>query len=71
MDPRYEFMTAHRVRMIEHARLNQLFASGRPNKLALRDKVFVSLGDGLISFGSWIKKLSYTNVDEPGYLQNH
>lgn len=49
MDPRYEFMTAHRVRMIEHARLNQLLMSRRTNKIDPRGKVFVNLGDGLIS----------------------
>ena len=71
MDPKYEFMTAHRVRMIEYARLNQLLMSRRTNKVDPRGKVFVSFGDDLISFGSWIKKLSLSTVDEPDYLQNH
>ncbi len=74
MYPYYEFMTAYRERMIERTQLNQLLNSSRTRKPGLKAKVYVTVGDGLISCGKWIKNLSLTTVDKKSisnYSQNY
>jgi len=74
MFPYYEFITAYRERMINRTQLNQFLKSNRTQKLGLRDKVYLALGDGLISIGKWVKNLSLTTVDKKSisnYSQNY
>ena len=74
MFPYYEFITAYRERMINRTQLNQFLKSNRTQKLGLRDKVYLALGDGLISCGKWVKNLSLTTVDKKSisnYSQNY
>ena len=69
-----EFVKVYREQMIDRTQLNQLLKSNRTQKLGLRDKVYLALGDGLISIGKWVKNLSLTTIDKKSisnYSQNY
>jgi hypothetical protein len=64
MNPQYDFIMDHQEQMIVYAEQNQLIRRSRINHKGLQSRVFTSLGDVLISAGTWLKKVSRSNVDK-------
>lgn len=70
MDHRYEFMKAYQEQALEWSKNSQQLNRIRTKEKDLRNWVFLTIGDGLISLGYWMKKLSLTAVDRHGYSQS-
>lgn len=73
MNPQYDFITDHQEQMIVYAEQNQIIRRSGVNHKGLQSRVFNNLGDVLISTGTWLKKMSRSNVDKNSvviYSQN-
>lgn len=66
MDPHYEFLSVKHEKLIERSHQNRLLQESGQNKLSRRARMLISIGDGMISCGSWLKRVSGSTPNRNG-----
>lgn len=64
MNPRYEFLSIKHGKLIERSREKQLLRECGHNRLSMRARMLISIGDGMISCGSWLKRTSGSKLNQ-------
>lgn len=64
MDPQYEFLSTRHDQLIEQSQRIQSLRKCSLYRQSLREKVMDSLGDAMISCGSWLKRVSGSELDQ-------
>jgi hypothetical protein len=64
MDPQNEFLSARHDQLIEQSQLIGSLRKYGLYRSSLQGRVIDSLGDGMISCGSWLKRVSGSKNDQ-------
>ncbi len=62
----YEIMDNYHQKMHKQAQNARLIKQARPSRTAIQDRMFLNLGDTLISLGSRVKNMSQAAPDHNG-----
>lgn len=64
MDPRYEFLSIERVKLLNQSKQTGLLRNSGIIPVSFRGRVLVRIGNGMITCGSWLKKISGSNLEQ-------